>query len=123
MNIVTQFFSKSSKSPETRRQEILVDLMRRESAIGRDIFGPVPKNGSREFFCLDKSTWVWNEEWADTNGKHSKKTMYSIRDTDIVKSVNGSHYESISIKEAKNLRMASKLYVDRVGKKLYGQQK
>lgn len=121
MNIFTQFFSKTSKNSESRRLEILNDLKRRESKIGREIFGPVPAGGNREFFCLDESTWIWNEDWRDESGQHSKKTVYNIRDNDILKSVNGGSYQSISATEANNLQMASKLYLERVGKKLYGQ--
>lgn len=121
MNIFTQFFSKNTDSSK-RRSEITNELIRRESEIGKQIFGPIPKGGRRDFFCLDKTTWVWNEQWLEGSVRKKKNTTYSVREKDIVKSVNGGPYQSISLKEANNLRMASKLYIERVGKELYGQQ-
>ena len=46
------------------------DLIRMESKIGATVFGPVPANHRREFFCLDEHTWVWYEEYfEDRSGR------------------------------------------------------
>jgi len=61
-------------------------LMRREAEMGGHVFGPVPEGRRREFFCLDKNTWIWHEEWTDTNGnRQSKTTRYDVRPTGILK--------------------------------------
>ncbi len=120
MNIFTQFFSKAAKNPELYAQEINRDLMRRESAIGRQLFGPIPKGVSREFFRLDKNIWVWDEQWTDSGVRKSKNTKYMIKPTEILKSVNGSGYERLSLAEAKNFERAVHSYVKRVKREVYG---
>jgi len=121
VNIITQFFSQFTKDPEQRKKEMLSDLMRRESRIGREIFGPVPRGGSRDFFCLDENTWIWHESWQTVNGQQERMTRYMVRKKDIVKSVNDGQYQSVSIEEADNLRQAAKIYRKRVGDEVYGQ--
>lgn len=121
MNIVTNFFAKllgSNSSSHAQQEKILADLMRRESEIGRQLFGPVPNGVKREFFCLDEQTWIWHEESA----KGTKVTKYLVKDKEIVKSVNGAHYERISNEEAKNLRDAALLYREKVNTTLYNTQ-
>ncbi len=120
MNIFTQFFKGSST--EQRKQAILQDLMRREAALTREIFGPVPLNGRREFFCLDKHTWVWFEEWVDEQG-HKKQvtTRYLIRSKEVLKSQNGGAYYRSTIKEAHNFLKATKRYQEIVNERLYRQ--
>lgn len=117
MNIVTNFFDKVFGSPKSgaNEEKILADLMRRESEIGRHLFGPIPNGVRREFFCLDEQTWVWHEESA----KETKVTKYLIKDKEIVKSVNGSHYERVSQQEAEHLRDAALLYQEKINNKLY----
>jgi hypothetical protein len=114
MNIFTRFFTKYFTNPSTP-DEIERDLIRRESEIGRTVFGPVPKGVKREFFCLDKATWIWHEE------KSGKKTItrYKIKKTEIIKSVNDGHYERVSLEEAKRFTQAVKLYNERVNSQLY----
>jgi hypothetical protein len=122
MNIFTQFFSKSAQDSEARYQDITRDLIRRESMIGKEIFGPVPAGGSREFFHLDKHTWVWVETWTDraSRTKKTRTTKYMIKPTEIIKSVNGSHYERVTLEEAKRFEHAVHIYVKRVQKEVYG---
>ena len=122
MNIFTQFFSKSAKKdPLPPLQEIMNDLVRRQPTLARSIFGEVSQGGSREFFCLDETTWIWHESWKDETGYHTKRTKYEIREDDIVKSVNEGNYQSVSMEEATNLRNAVRLYTKRVNEELYAE--
>lgn len=119
MNIFTQLF-KRSKNSEQIRQEIVQDLTRRELAITRDLLGPQPKGGQRDFFCLDKNTWVWYEEWVDDNRqKQQVTTKYLVRPTEIVKSQNGGAYHRLSIEEAENFQRAVKAYAKKVSTDMY----
>lgn len=102
-----------------RKAELYRKLMRHEAKIGGQLFGPVPKGGRREFFCLDKHTWVWHEEWTDRNGQHQyATTRYDFRPNGVVKSQNGQ-YKPVSYREAQNLRSAMLMYRERVNKELY----
>ena len=102
-----------------RRAELYSSLIRHEAKIGGKLFGPVPKGGRREFFCLDKYTWVWHEEWMDKNGKRQNKTTrYDFREDGVLKSQNG-RYQPIGPEEAKHLRDAIRLYVEKVDQELY----
>lgn len=102
-----------------RESELLRKLIRREAQIGGELFGPLPKGHRREFFCLDKHTWVWHEEWTDKNGQHQiKTTRYDVRPNQIVKSQNG-HYTHIGEAEARRLQEAARLYKQRVKAEIY----
>ncbi len=111
MNIFTRFFSNNVNKTDAFNAE----LMRRESAIGRELFGPIPAGVKREFFCLDENTWVWHEE---KNGQ-TKVTKYLVKDVQILKSINGGQYHKISNEEAKHLAEAAKIYKERVNNSLY----
>ncbi len=120
MNIFTHFFKNSSNTAEKRKQQIINDLIRRESVINQDIFGKLPKGTKRNFFCLDKNTWVWYEEWIDNNKrKQQSTTKYIIRSSEILKSQNGGAYHRLNFEEAENFQKATNLYVDNVKKELY----
>ncbi len=103
-----------------RQADLYRDLIRHEAKLGGEIFGPLPKGGRREFFCLDERTWIWHEEWIDKNGKRkSKTTRYDVRPDTILKAQDGSHYKPVSAEEAKNLKEAAILYEKKVNSKLY----
>jgi hypothetical protein len=105
---------------QERQAELYRNLIRHEAKIGGTIFGPVPKGGRREFFCLDQRTWVWHEEWIDENGQHkSKTTRYDVRPNTILKAQDGSHYQPVGPEEAQHLREAVVLYEKRVKAELY----
>jgi hypothetical protein len=89
------------------------ELMRFESKkFGRNIFGPIPKNHHRDFFCLDEYTWIWHEEWIDDKGqKHVLSTRYILRPDGAIKSQNGQSYQRVEAKEADHLYRAIKKYV------------
>ena len=114
MNIFTQFFSEFFSSPVTP-QQIEQDFIRRESRVGRSIFGNAPYGVKRDFFCLDAETWIWHEE----NEKCTKTTKYKIKSTEIIKSVNSGQYERVSLKEAKRFVAATRIYSKRINKEIY----
>lgn len=105
---------------EERKAELYRNLIRHEARIGGQLFGPVPSGGKREFFCLDRRTWVWHEEWTDENGQHrSKTTRYDVRPNGILKAQDGSSYQYVTDEEARHLRDAAILYEKRVNSELY----
>lgn len=122
MNIFTQFFKKNAGNREAQVQEITTELIRREAKIGGELFGPVPNGVTREFFCLNDSTWVWFEKWQENGEMHTKTTRYVVRESGVFKSVNDSAYQSVGIDEAKNLDKAIKMYLERVGTEMYAQK-
>lgn len=102
-----------------RRAELYRKLLRHEARIGGQLFGPVRPGGRREFFCLDRHTWVWHEEWIDKNGQRQiKTTRYDVRPDVILKSQNGQ-YQQVSGQELDRLVEAIQLYKDRVKAQLY----
>jgi len=110
----------STQKHEDRKAELYRNLIRHEARIGGELFGPVPEGGRREFFCLDKHTWIWHEEWVDQKGQRQiKTTRYDVRPSGILKAQDGQHYQSVSGEEAKRLRQAVHLYVNRVHNEIY----
>ncbi len=109
INILPKFIF---KAPVDNSAQIERQLLRIESRIGRKLFGPIPEGHTREFFCLDKNTWIWHEEWVDNQGqKNVITTKYVIRTTGIIKSQNNQPYTKVDKHEAKNLIQAMKHYV------------
>jgi hypothetical protein len=108
-----------SKSAQERQAKLYRDLMRHEAKIGGQLFGPVPKGGRREFFCLDEHTWVWHEEWTENGQKKVRTTRYDVRDSGIIKVQDGRHYQEVSKSEAQKLYKAAKLYQKRINEELY----
>ena len=105
---------------DDRQAELYRNLIRHEARIGGKLFGPVPNNVHLEFFCLDKRTWVWHEEWVDQNGNHQyRTTRYDVRPDGILKAQDGKPYTMLSLEEARNLRQAAHLYWDKVSSELY----
>jgi hypothetical protein len=96
-------------------------LIQLESELGRDIFGPIPKGHTREFFCLDAHTWIWFEEWIDeeTRKKKSNLIRYEIHDNGILKSQNGASYSFIDDEELQNLAVATRIYYERAAREVY----
>ena len=102
-----------------RDAELYRNLIRHEARIGGQLFGPVPKGGRREFFCLDEHTWVWHEEWTDKAGQaRVRTTRYDVRPSGILKVQNG-HYQAINRDESRRLVEAINLYEQRVNTELY----
>ena len=96
-------------------------LIRREAVIGGQIFGELAADRTREFFCLDKNTWIWHEEWTDQAGKRqSKTTRYDVRPDVILKAQNNGTYHAVNKAEGRNLIQAAKIYHERVLSEVYG---
>ncbi|HEU5187632.1 MAG TPA: hypothetical protein VFT87_03955 [Candidatus Saccharimonadales bacterium] len=97
------------------------DLIRMESKIGSQLFGPVPKGHRREFFCLDETAWIWYEEWIDptTKKKQSITTRYEIHPTGILKVQDGQPYQTVEGEELKNIITAIELYYEQVVRHVY----
>lgn len=95
-------------------------LMLHEARIGGTLFGEVPAGHRREFFCLDRHTWVWHEEWVDKNGQRQiMMTRYDVRPDGVLKSQNGSHYQQASAQEIRHLAKAARLYTERIRNEVY----
>jgi len=120
--MIKQLFDGITKQKQQQAQtEQYRNLIRKEAQIGGQLFGPLAPNRHREFFCLDKNTWVWHEEWTDKAGqRHSKTTRYDVRPNGILKAQNNGTYHSVTALEAQNLIQAAKLYHQRVTSQLYG---
>ncbi len=105
---------------ELRRAELYRSFIRHEAKIGGSLFGPIPKDVRREFFCLDEHTWVWHEQWVDAKGAHQHKTTrYDVRPDGILKAQGNQNYQQVSPEEAKSLYNAAKLYQNRIKTELY----
>lgn len=103
-----------------RQAELYRNLIRREAKIGGQLFGPVPQNSHREFFCLDKRTLVWHEEWTNQSGKHNVvTTRYDLRPDGVLKAQDGQPYQMASDDEVRNLYNAMRIYKQRVKSELY----
>ena len=108
-------------SPTGKKQAVIQDLIHRESAIGRDLFGAIPHDvTTREFFCLDETHWIWFEEWKDSEGTMSRTVKYRTDEGAVVKSVNGSEYVAVTGAELNNFKTAARIYIERVSDTLYG---
>jgi len=110
--------AKARKADE-RRANINRALLHYVARIGGEVFGPIPDGIRREFFCLDEHTWVWHEEWTDSNNKHQAiTTRYDVRPGGVVKSQGGNSYQALSPHEAVNLYNAIHTYEQRVSGEL-----
>lgn len=96
------------------------ELIRREAAIGGQLFGPVAQGARREFVCVNKHTWLWHEEWTDPAGVwRGRTTLYDVRKDGIFKLQEDQAYVPVSVQEAKHLRAAAMLYHQQVSAVLY----
>lgn len=103
------------RSRPTRRQ-----LIQRESEIGGQLFGPVPEGHHRQFFNLDRNTWIWYEEWTNDKGEaESKTTRYEVHENGILKVQDNAPYYFIEGQELINLTVAIRSYYERVSREIY----
>ncbi len=118
-----QLFTGGVVSPKKRplKKYSERDLLRMESAIGRQLFGPIPAGHQREFFCLDARTWIWYESWYDptTKKRQEHTTRYEVHSNGIIKIQEGQPYVVLEGQELKNLEMAVKIYHERVMRDVY----
>ena len=96
------------------------ELIQLESAIGAQLFGEIPKGHRREFINLDKSTWIWHEEWIDAKGKNNvTTTRYEVQSDRILKVQEGARYTFLEGDELQNLGLAVQMYYERVMREVY----
>lgn len=89
------------------------DLIRRESELGSQVFGPIEADRRREFFYLDNNTWVWYEEWTNLDGRRQAvTTRYEVRPDGIIKVQDGQNYQYVSAEEANTLLKAARKYYE-----------
>ena len=105
---------------EQRRIEAQRSLLHYGARLGGEVFGPIPEGHRREFFCLDRHTWVWHEEWVDkdTTQRHVVTTRYDVRPNGVLKSQGTNSYQRLTTQEARNLHQAMTLYFERFGSEL-----
>jgi hypothetical protein len=98
------------------------ELIRREAEVGATLFGTIPMGHHREFFCLDRRTWIWFEEWYDVQTKtnHQMQVRYEFQPRGVLKTVDGVHNGYVEGQELTNLLVAIKQYHDRVAQEVYG---
>ena len=114
------FGGAKAQRDEERRARRYRDMIHKEAAIGGQLFGPVPKGGRREFFCLDKHTWVWHEEWVDQNGRRQVvTTRYDVRQNGIFKAQDGQAYRRLTDEEAAHLFKAANMYFEALSSTVY----
>jgi len=92
---------------QARSAQIYRDTIREFARMGGHLFGPIPTGTRREFFCLDRHTWIWHEEWTDANNiRQVRTTRYDIRPHGIFKAQDGSPYQPLNHEEMSRLYMA-----------------
>jgi hypothetical protein len=70
----------STQDTEERKAVIHRNILRDLAKMGGEVFGDIPAGTRREFFCLDRHTWVWHEEWTDKDGARKiRTTRYDSR--------------------------------------------
>lgn len=111
------------KSPKKRFFKGLTEreLIQLESEIGSKLFGPIPADHRREFFCLDKTTWIWYEESidVDTGKKKTTTTRYEIHENGVLKAQEGAQYSFLEGEELNNLLLAIQMYYEQVARDVY----
>lgn len=110
------------KIPKKRTLKQLTEreLITLESEIGASLFGPVPAGHRREFFCLDKHTWIWHEEWLDANKKLVTSTIrYEVSEHGVLKVQEGARYSYLEGDELRNFGIALRMYYERVAREIY----
>jgi len=96
------------------------ELIQLESDIGRQLFGPIPEGHRREFFNLDKNTWIWYEEHQDAAGQmQSTTTRYEVQGNRILKAQDGTQYSYLEGDELQNLAVAVQMYYEKVMRGVY----
>lgn len=97
------------------------ELLQLESEIGSKLFGDVPRGHRREFFCLDDTTWIWYEEFMNTETKKMERMTirYEVHENGVLKVQEGARYSFIEGEELANLVAATKMYYEQVARNVY----
>lgn len=102
-----------------KKERIHREVLEIESKIGAEIFGPIEKGRQRSFFCLNRYTWVWHEQWLDNSkAARSMMTYYHIRTNGILKSSGNQDYKPLSTSELNNFIKAAEIYSQTVPQRL-----
>lgn len=113
MKLLPKVFPRDAASEAAKFEQ---SLLRMEAKIGGELFGPLAAGHHREFFCLDRHTWIWHEEWQDAKGKkQTVTTRYNVRPNGVLKSQNNQPFQPLSLSEARNLYQTTELYRNRIG--------
>ncbi|MDR2336565.1 MAG: hypothetical protein LBE03_00460 [Candidatus Nomurabacteria bacterium] len=118
---IAQRFDMVKIVPKTRSEiSPLNDLIDAESEYGKLIFGAVPKGHRREFFNLNKTEWIWHEEWPNEQGMIQRQTIkYQITKLGILKIQVGKPNVYIEGEELRNFREAVTKYSEIIIRELY----
>lgn len=89
------------------------ELIQLESEIGATIFGEKPEHVTRrEFFNLDKDTWIWYEEIVDKDGKKQElTTRYEVQPKGILKVQPNYRYSYLEGDELQNFVQIGRAHV------------
>lgn len=102
-----------SSIAKAKKDKLHRSILEKEAEIGGRLFGEVLPGNKRNFFCLDRHTWVWHEEWFDnSNQKQILTTYYHVRPNVILKSYGDQNYKPLEQKELNNFLKATQLYLD-----------
>jgi predicted transcriptional regulator len=112
MRLIPKLLPQTDEQRRAKQESALIAM---EAQIGGELFGKLPKGRSRQFFCLDKHTWIWHEEWQDSGQHRAVTTRYEVRPDGILKMQDGKQYQRLSDDEARNLYKAAELYRQKVG--------
>lgn len=97
------------------------NLIAKEAAVGAAVLGPVAAGRTRQFFCLDSHTWIWNEQWHDETGRlKSFHVQYDVRPNGILKRTNGGTPSLLTGQELVNFDKAVERYYHEVSAQVYG---
>ena len=108
---------KKSRPLKTMTERDLINL---ESEIGSKIFGEAQQGGRREFFNLDRNTWIWYEEWLEGGSKKRSTTIrYEVTDQGVLKVQEGARYNFLDGAELDNFHMAVQIYYEQVMRGVY----
>lgn len=112
LNLLPKIFPRlQATDPEAEFER---SLLRYEAEVGGKLFGPIPEGCQRQFFCLDKHTWIWHEEWTENGQRRVVTTRYDVRPMGVIKSQDGQANQRLSRSEAQNLYRAAELYFQQV---------
>lgn len=97
------------------------ELIQMESEIGAELFGQVPVGHHRQFFNLDRTTWIWYEEWIDpvTKKRQESTIRYEVHPNGILKAQEGARYSFLEGQELTNFITAVQIYYERVMREVY----
>ncbi|SRR6266568_6595329 len=118
MSLLTKLFQQHQHE---RNARLYREILTREAEIGGRLFGSVKPGNNREFFCLDRHTWIWHEEWIDEKSvRRLVTTRYDIRPNGIFKAQDKQPYQLLSEIETIHFCKAIKAYNKEVDAELYG---